>query len=848
MNLVIVESPTKARTIKRFLPDGFDVATSKGHLRDLPESASAVPKQYKSLPWASLGVDVEHDFTPLYVVPRGKAKVVKELKEKLKKAETLYLATDEDREGESISWHIIELLKPTIPVKRMVFHEITKHAIQEALTNTRSLNMQLVKAQEARRILDRLFGYTLSPLLWKKIKYGLSAGRVQSAGLRMIIEREQERIRFVPASYGSITASLSPASGATDAFSATLAEVDGKKIATGKDFNPETGKLKKEELSIITPEKAKSLIAELRGVPFSVSACEEKESFSSPPIPFITSTLQQEANKKLNLSAKETMRIAQTLYEEGFITYMRTDSPALSSEAITAARNAVVNSFGDEYLSPTPRQFAASSKTAQEAHEAIRPAGTAFRSPEETGLAGRERELYELIWKRTLASQMKKAHKITMHVTIAAGAHTFKANGTRIAFAGFLKLWNESEQAASPLPPLSPGDSLTLQDLNADTHTTKPPARYTEASLIKRLEQEGIGRPSTYATIISIILDRGYAYKSGNALVPTLVGWAVAQLLEKNFPQLVDYGFTSQMEETLDDIARGEQDSLKYLQTFYAGKSGLKETIEKKEEEISPEDSKTIAFPHLPKTWKIKIGKFGPYLSFVAPNGEKKTLSLPDSVPPADLTEEKIKELIAIQKNESQPIGSDPETGEPIFVLSGRFGAYVQLGKNENEQGNKPKRVSIPRGTNPQSITLSQALFLLSLPKTLGNHPETKQPITLHIGRYGPYVACDNEFRSLKANDNIFTITLERACELLSEEKKTRRGSTEIKKIGTHPKTGKPIMLYEGKYGLYLKHGTVNVALPANLKKDAKKASSLSVADAAAIIQEAKNSKKKKRA
>jgi DNA topoisomerase-1 len=620
--LVIVESPTKAKTIRKFLPKNYIVEASMGHIRDLPQSATDIPAKYKKEEWAKLGVNVENDFEPLYVTPKGKGKIVKDLKAKLKGCSAIYLATDEDREGESISWHLLAQLKPKIPVKRMVFHEITKKAIQKSLEETRDLDEKLVRAQETRRILDRLYGYTLSPLIWKKIAYGLSAGRVQSSGLRLICQREEERMRFVRSNYWDIKANLYTNNKDKDAFEAKLLNIAGSRIASGKDFNPNTGKIDKKGIELLDAKKAKDLADKLAKQDWEVTSVEEKESKTHPTKPFITSSLQMEGVRKLGLSARNTMRVAQKLYEEGLITYMRTDSPNLSQEAINGARSSIESLYGKEYLADKPRQYKASSKGAQEAHEAIRPAGSDFKHPDETGLTGKEKALYELIWKRTMASQMKEATKMNMNVRIQSGDSEFSANGSRIVFPGFLRVYVEGSDDPDKalddkevlLPVLKEGQKINLAQVLPSEHETKPPARFTEASLVQRLEKEGIGRPSTYASIIGTIQERGYVRKDGSALVPSFTGFAVYKLLENYFINLVDYGFTSEMEQALDMIAVGEVDHIDYLKKFYKGKGGLKSKVDGQEKKIKPEESRTIELSTIDGKVEVKVGRYGPYV------------------------------------------------------------------------------------------------------------------------------------------------------------------------------------------------------------------------------------------
>jgi DNA topoisomerase I len=822
--LVIVESPTKARTIKRFLPKDFVVEASIGHVRDLPQSASEIPARYKKEEWARIGIDVDNDFAPLYVTPKGKNKVIRHLKAQLKGADILYLATDEDREGESISWHLLEILKPKVPVRRLVFHEITKRAIQNALENYRTVDLKLVRAQETRRILDRLYGYTLSPLIWKKIAYGLSAGRVQSPGLRMIVDRERERITFRPAEYWDLLARLEKP-GESPSFEARLTEYRGKRVATGKDFDPLTGRLKNDSAVCITNPEAAALRTELADAAWSVQDVTSRDVTNRPSPPFITSTLQQEGNRKLGLSARETMRTAQRLYEEGFITYMRTDSPTLSTEAVEGARRQIGQLYGDEYLSETPRQFSATGRDAQEAHEAIRPAGTEFRHPEETGLTGRERALYELIWKRTVASQMADAKKRSLSVKIAAGDAVFTANGNRIIFPGFLRVYVEGkdnpeaalEDKEVLLPALEVTDALKVVNLDAEQHQTKPPARYTEASLVQRLEKEGIGRPSTYASIINTLYERNYIRRQDRALVPTFTGMAVVELLEQHFEELIEYSFTSNMETALDEIAVGERDSLNYLKGFYLGDSGLRNRVEKRESEIKPEESRSIALPQLSEHQVVKIGRYGAYI--VHHEGDQEVhASIPEEYAPADLTEGDIHELIEVQKNGPEPIGSHPETGDNVYCLTGRYGPYLQLGETP-EDGSKPKRASLPKGVRPSQVTMELAVKLLSLPRTLGVHPEKGTEVVANIGRFGPFVVCDGEYRSLKKDDDVYTIDLDRAIELLSEEKKGRRGGARVlKDLGEDTAKKRKIVIYDGRYGPYIKAGTKNVSLPEELR------------------------------
>lgn len=844
--LVIVESPTKAKTIRKFLPSNYIVEASMGHIRDLPQSASDIPAALKKEDWAKLGVNVENDFEPLYVVPKDKKKIITDLKSKMKDCAIIYLATDEDREGESISWHLLELLKPKVPVKRMVFHEITKAAIQKALKDTREVDEKLVRAQETRRILDRLYGYTLSPLIWKKIAYGLSAGRVQSTGLKMIVEREKERMKFKRSVYWDIKATVAPDKDKKAVFDAKLFSIKGGRVAGGKDFDGLTGKLIEDKKVVLLDEKkSRDLAKNIEKAEWKVSSVEEKTFNSKPAIPFITSTLQMEANRKLGLSSKDTMRTAQKLYEEGLITYMRTDSPNLSQEAINAAREMVVKLYGKEYLNPEVRQYSAKQKGAQEAHEAIRPAGSEFLHPDKTGMTGRELSLYELIWKRTMATQMKEAEKASMTIRIEAGDAEFSASGTRILFPGFLRVYVEGsddpeaalEDKEVVLPVLKKGDVIKALSITPDQHETKPPARYTEASIVQGLEKEGVGRPSTYASIIGTILDRGYVRKDGSALVPTFTGMAVIQLLTTHFEQLMEYSFTSEMEEALDKIAYGEEDWLKYLTKFYKGKNGLAKKVEEQDKKIKPEDSRTINIMKDGVAMDIKVGRFGPYvIEKKGKDGKEEThASIPEDIAPADLDPEQIKELLKNQADGPTPIGTDPKTKMKIYCLVGRYGAYFQLGEVTDETP-KPKRASLPKGMEPKTATVEAAIQALELPRELGLHPETKKPILANNGRFGPYVMCDGNFRSLKKEDDLFTVTLKRAIELLSEEKgANRRGGKVLKDFGLVAKLKKKVSILEGKYGPYIKVGTKNITLPED-KRDPKIIEKMTEAELASIV------------
>ncbi len=824
-SLVIVESPTKARTIREFLPRGYKVVASMGHIRDLPDRASDIPAKFKGEEWSRLGVNVEKAFEPLYVIPSDKRQVVRELKAALEDADELILATDEDREGESISWHLTQVLKPKVPVKRMVFHEITREAIRDALADTRTIDDKLVRAQETRRVLDRLYGYTLSPLLWKKIAYGLSAGRVQSVAVRLLVMRERERRAFRPATYWDLKATLSHDD---QDFEAQLTALGGRKIASGKDFDERTGKLEAGRMwSSSTGPAAESLVERLRRGSWRVRAAEEKPFVRRPAPPFITSTLQQEANRKLRLSARETMRAAQKLYEEGFITYMRTDSVHLSTQALTAARESVDRLYGKAYLPEKPRNYVTKNASAQEAHEAIRPAGEHFRTPEETGLGGRELALYDLIWKRTVASQMPDARLTSMAVTLEVENATFRASGKRIDFPGFLRAYVEGsddpdaalEDQEVILPNLEVGDEPACRELEAVSHETQPPARFTEASLVKELEADGIGRPSTYASIIDTVIDRGYVQKQGQALVPTLTAFGVTNLLEHHFPELVDLKFTAGMEQTLDDISEGHAQWLPYLEEFYLGRDGLRQRVETREKKIDPADARTVPLSGLDRA-SIRLGRFGPYVE-VARNGETLRASLPRDTPPAELSVERIEEILRRKAEGPEIVGHHPKTNEAILLLDGQYGPYVQLG-TVTDSNPKPKRASLPKGVKPEDVTLAMAVGLLALPRFLGMHPENGGKIFAGQGRFGPYIVNDmgtpgKDYRSLKGDDHVLTVTLDRALELLAQPKQSRgrRGApAPIRVVGSHPEDGEPIGLYDGRYGPYVKHGEISASVP----------------------------------
>jgi DNA topoisomerase-1 len=846
--LVIVESPTKARTIKGFLPPDYQVEASMGSVRDLPAKAADIPPALKKEKWARLGVDVKDQFRPVYVIPPTKKKVVDTLKSAMKEADELIIATDEDREGESIGWHLLELLKPKVPTRRMVFHEITAEAIQEALEHTRQIDDKLVRAQETRRILDRLFGYTLSPLLWKKVAVGLSAGRVQSVAVRLLVMRERERRRFRSAAYWDLSALLAKSADAPQ-FQATMVALDDRRLATGKDFDPETGTLARgRDVLLLNEQEARDLRERLLSARWSVSEVEEKEEARSPAAPFTTSTLQQEANRKLGFGAQQTMQIAQRLYERGLITYMRTDSVNLSEQAITAIRSAVAGKYGKEYLNATPRQFTTKSKAAQEAHEAIRPAGTKMPTAADLGLEGQEAALYDMIWKRSIATQMANARLRFVNATITADRATFRASGKRIEFPGFFRAYVEGsddpeatlEDRDAPLPPLARGETLVCSQLDPLRHETKPPARFTEASLVQALEREGIGRPSTYATIINTIQQRGYVRKQGNQLVPTFTAMAVTTLLEQYFPRLVDLNFTAEMEQKLDDIATGEAQWLPYLTSFYTGSSGLEEQVKEKEEEIDPRRACTIEFEDLDAD--VRVGRFGAYLEAKADDGETLKVSLPENLGPADLSQEEAEKIIRRKLSGEEAFAVHPESGRRIYVRVGPYGPYVQMGE-DSEEGPKPVRTSLPKGVTPENVTPEQAIALVNLPRTLGTHPESGKDIKAAIGRFGPYVMHGSDFASLKSTDDVLTIELPRALELLEMKKLGAGKRGLIRIIGPHPADQAPIEAYVGRFGPYVKHGDVNAPVPKALSVN-----DITVEEAARLIEERRANPPEKKA
>ncbi|MFA5593692.1 MAG: type I DNA topoisomerase [Trueperaceae bacterium] len=838
--LVIVESPTKARTISRFLPAGYQVEASMGHVRDLPSNASEIPPELKGAEWARLGVNVDEDFKPVYVVSPRKKDTVKRLKSALKQADELYIATDEDREGESIGWHLVELLEPTVPIKRMVFHEITEEAILAALERTRQIDSSLVDAQETRRVLDRLVGYAISPLLWRKIAPRLSAGRVQSVAVRLLVLREQERMRFVSAGYYDLTAHLAKEAAG---FQATLTHVGGVRVASGRDYDAATGVLKAElergkDVVELGEADAAGLAQLAQAGAWQLTELEERESTRTPAAPFTTSTLQQEASRKLGLSARDTMRVAQSLYENGYITYMRTDSTSLSEEAVRASRAAIESRYGQEYLHGSVRTFKQSTRNAQEAHEAIRPAGVEMKTAEEHGLRGTEAALYDLIWKRTVASQMANARLkfVTARISASLGNGVpdgvvqqlgekpanlaFRASGRTVLFPGFFRAYVEGsddpdaalDDQDQPLPPLSKGDALQCRGVEAAGHETKPPARYTDASLVKLLESEGIGRPSTYASIIETIQARGYVRKQGQQLVPTFTAFATNNLLEQQFERLVDTEFTAQMESALDDIAAGERNAAGYLRDFYLGEEGI---VKRVDEALEGVDARAISTIHNEK-WEpyvVRVGRYGPYVEGPL-DGELKTTSLPAEVAPGDLSREDLERYLVEGNMGDVEVATWEETGEPVLLKRGPFGPYLQLG-DTGPKGGKPKRVSLPPGVEPHDVTEPLALDLMALPKALGVHPESGDPVEVGIGRYGPYVKHQRVYASIPKGEFLLDVELPRALELLAS--KSQRGGAALKELGEDPNSGEPIEVRSGRFGPYVKRGSLNASLPRDL-------------------------------
>ena len=841
-SLVIVESPAKAKTIAKYLGKNFQVEASIGHIRDLPRGGGQIPEKYKGEPWAYLGVNVDDKFEPIYVIPPDKKKQVSHLKAKLKEADQLYLATDEDREGEAISWHLHEVLAPKVPVHRLVFHEITQEAIQEALKSTRQIDQGMVKAQETRRILDRLYGYDVSQLLWRKVAPNLSAGRVQSVAVRLIVDKERDRMAFHSATYFDLSAEFETTDGSK--FTADLNAYQERKLPSGKDFDAATGKIKDEKLLLLDEAAANKLRDVLASGQYKVTSVEVKPFVERPKAPFTTSTMQQEAGRKLNFTSKQTMRAAQSLYENGYITYMRTDSTTLAKVAVEAARSLVRSQYGEKFLHGSDRVYASKVKNAQEAHEAIRPAGTTFKVPESVRneLPNDQFRLFELIWKRTIASQMADARKQRMTVIIQGEDAIFQASGTSIEFEGFLRAYVEGSddpdgvlaQREKILPALNDGDSLKVEEMNALSHTTQPPARYTEASLTAALEERGIGRPSTYASIIDTILFRDYVFKKGTALVPSWMAFAVIRLLEDNFSNLVNYEFTAKMEDDLDEISREERENLAYLQEFYFGdpnaseksengdasltKSyGLKPLLESKIAEIDPRAacSYTIGTPREGEHCEeiiVRVGKFGPFLE----QGERRA-SIPETLAPDEINIESALGLLDQQAVGDAAIGNDPKTGLEIFVKVGRFGPYIQLGNKEDEG---KRNVSLPKGTPAEEVSLETALKYILLPRALGKDPADDAAIVASIGPFGPYVKKAKDYRSIPKDQDVHDITLEAALELLSKPKVGRGGreaTPPLKTFEVSPLTEKPVEVRDGRYGKYVTDGETNATLPKDL-------------------------------
>jgi DNA topoisomerase-1 len=835
--LVIVESPAKARTIGGYLGDGFVVESSIGHIRDLPNNAADTPAKIKDKPWGRLAIDVDNGFQPYYVVPRDKKSHIAKLKQLLKDADELYLATDGDREGEAIAWHLLDELKPKgIPVKRMVFHEITKAAIQDAAAHPRELDTDLVEAQETRRILDRLYGYEVSPVLWRKVMSGLSAGRVQSVATRLVVDREKERMAFKVASYWDLEGTFDAGSQHDQRmFPAKLHTVDGTRVASGTNFGPD-GLLKaKADVVHLDQRRAEALVAALADTTYDVRSVEAKPYRRSPYPPFRTTTLQQEASRKLGMSASVTMSVAQRLYENGFITYMRTDSTTLSDSAIGAARSQVQELYGAEYLPDAPRTYANKVKNAQEAHEAIRPAGDSFRTPAQTGLKGDQFRLYELIWMRTVASQMKDAVGQSVTIRLGGAATTgedvvFSASGRVITFHGFLKAYVEGtddsatakDDQETRLPNLQEGDRVSAASLSASGHETKPPARYTEATLIKELEDREIGRPSTYASIIGTILNRGYVYKKGTALVPAWIAFSVIRLLQEHFTRLVDYDFTAGMEDILDEIAKGEKDRVSELSEFYYGSdklAGLKRLVE----DLGEIDAKELAtFPVGTEDdgIQLRVGKYGPYLEGPGDDGAPfaKRANVPDDLPPDELTVAKAKELLANPAGEEIDLGVHPETGLQVVAKNGRFGPYVtEVLPEDAPKSAKPRTGSLFKSMSLDTVTLDDAMKLLSLPRVVGVG-EDGEEITAQNGRYGPYLKKGTDSRSLTSEDQIFGITLDEALKIYSQPKQRGRAAAAppLKELGPDPVSGQPIVVKAGRFGEYVTDGEYN----ATLRKD----------------------------
>lgn len=830
--LVIVESPAKARTISGYLGADYQVEASVGHIRDLPQPSS-LPEKLKQSGYKKFAVDVDNNFQPYYVVNPDKKKTVAGLRKDLAKAEELYLATDEDREGEAIAWHLLEVLKPKVPVKRMVFHEITREAIDRALENTRDIDTDLVEAQETRRILDRLYGYEVSPILWRKVARHLSAGRVQSVATRLVVQRERERIAFIPANYFDLNATFKADGGD---FNARALEMDGVRFAVGRDFD-DRGQLKR-EATVMDEKLWEKLVQALEEQAHcQVTSVESKPYTRRPAPPFTTSTLQQEAGRKLRMSSRQTMALAQYLYENGYITYMRTDSTALSSQAISAARRQATDLYGADAIPEKPRFYAKKAKGAQEAHEAIRPAGDNFRTPDQvrSALTAQQAALYELIWKRTLASQMNDARGTTDTVRLGAQIQlddaphelVFTASGTVITFRGFLAAYEEgkdksryaSSDTSTALPKLTEGQEVAFSEADREkaAHVTSPPPRYTEASLVKTLEEKGVGRPSTYASTIGVIIERGYVRRAGQALIPSWQAFSVVRLLEENLASLVDYDFTATMEGDLDQIAAGERDGKELLAHFYFGGGtggefwarGLKDTVEG----LGDIDARALNSIAVLPGVNVRVGRYGPYLE----DAQGKRASVPEELAPDELDAEKVKELFTISADTGRELGKDPENGNVILVKNGRYGPYfTEVLPEDAPKDTKPRTASLFKTMSIETASLGDALKLLSLPRVLGKDPESGTEITAQNGRYGPYLKKGTDSRSLETEDQIFSITLEQALEIYAQPK-TRRGRTAkppLKELGTDPNSGKPVVIKDGRFGPYITDGTTNVTVP----------------------------------
>ena len=832
---MIVESPAKARTIAGYLGDDYMVESSIGHVRDLPRTAAEVPKSHKSEKWARLGIDVDNDFKPLYVVSNDKRDHVKKLKLLLKDASELVLATDEDREGEAIAWHLLEVLNPRIPVKRMVFHEITPEAIRRAIDSPRELDRRLVDAQEARRLLDRLYGYEVSPVLWKKVKPRLSAGRVQSVATRIIVERERERMAFRSANYWDVTgtfAAVGPQAAEERPFTAQLLELDDRRIATGKDFGS-TGELSKADVIHLDETAARAVAADVVDRPARVSSREAKPYRRRPAAPFITSTYQQEASRKLRLSSAQAMRVAQGLYERGYITYMRTDSTTLSETAVAAARSQITERFGSDFVPDAPRTYQKKVKNAQEAHEAIRPAGDRFRTPEEVAgeLNNQDRQVYELIWQRTVASQMTDAtgETVTLRLSVEgrSSQHAlFSTSGTVITHQGFLKVYVEStdeddddEEAQRRLPALAEGDGAHMSEVDVAGHDTQPPARYTEASLVKRLEELGVGRPSTYASIMGTIQNRGYAWKKGSALVPSFLAFAVVTLLEQHFPDLVDYAFTAQMENDLDEIASGAEDAIPWLREFYFGAEdypGLRDKVNDRLGDIDARAVNSIPIGADSDGVPIvaRVGQYGPYLQ----RGED-TKSIPDDIPPDELSPVRAEEILSVP--DEIPLGEHPDTGLPVILKDGKFGPYVQMGVFDDESGEKPRTSSLFQDMSMGEVTLAEAVELLTIPRVVGVDPADGMEIVARNGPHGPYVEKGakgdegHDTRSFENERELLTMDLTQALDLFSQPKRRRgqRATGPLKDLGVDPVTDLKVVVRSGRFGEYVTDGEINASL-----------------------------------